>query len=274
MEILSRNRAFIAAGGVFSHNLSLVGNLANAASCWPTPVSNLSNLPKFYVQPSEMKLTTRIAGWAIALLVQALRFSCRLRLHDDPRPALRAAGKRYVYAVLHAHQLATMVGHEPGLVAMVSRSADGDLIVPVLKSLGITPVRGSSRRRGRDKGGRQALDQMIALVAEGKPAYIAVDGPNGPRNRVRKGIAQLSISGGAVVIPTAAIPSRRWIWRRAWDRLQVPKPFSRIDGYFGQPLAPLENESVEQFRRRIEASLNALEAEHDPAEATRAPAGG
>ncbi len=214
-----------------------------------------------------MKLSTRIAGHAIAIAMRVLRCTCRIRYHDDPRPTLRVAGQTYVFAILHAHQIATMSETEPGLAAMVSQSADGDLLLPVLKLIRVKPIRGSSRRRGKDKGGRQALDKMIAHVNEGKPAYIAVDGPRGPRNRVRKGIAQLSMSTGAGVIAAVAIPNHRWILRKTWDRMQIPKPFSTIDAYFAQPIYAREDESLEQFRRRIEEALNSLEQEHDPSEA-------
>lgn len=214
-----------------------------------------------------MKFSTRIAGHSIALLVSILRRTCRVRLHGDPRPALRLAGQPYVYAVLHAHQLATIFDAEPDVAAMVSHSADGDLLIPVLNLVKVKPIRGSSRRQSRDKGGLQALDQMIAHVASGNPAYLAVDGPRGPRNRIRKGVAQLSISTGAAVVIAVAIPTRRWILSKAWDRMQIPKPFSTIDGYFAEPLRSAAGESVEQFRRRIEAAINALEREHDPTEA-------
>ena len=214
-----------------------------------------------------MKLTTWLAGWTLALLFSLLKATCRPRVADDPRPEFRANGTRYIYAVLHAHQLSTLVIGDTNLAAMVSRSADGELIVPMLRMYDVKPIRGSSRRKGRDKGGTKALEQMIEHVASGKPAYIAVDGPNGPRNRIRKGIAQLAINSDALVLPSIAIPSRRWIWRKSWDRLQVPKPFCSIKGVIAEPLSHQEGESVEQFRRRIEQALNALEAAHDPEEA-------
>jgi lysophospholipid acyltransferase (LPLAT)-like uncharacterized protein len=93
---------------------------------------------------------------------------------------------------------------------------------------------------------------------------LAVDGPRGPRNRVRKGIAVLSRKSDAAVLNVVLVPSRRWILQGTWDRLQIPKPFCRIDAYFAEPLWPLPQETVEQYRRRIEFSLNELEASHDP----------
>jgi lysophospholipid acyltransferase (LPLAT)-like uncharacterized protein len=216
-----------------------------------------------------MKLIVKLASWAIAAATLALRLTWRLRLQDDPRPALRAAGRPYVYALLHAHQLASTIDSEPGTAAMVSRSQDGELIVGTLKALGIVPIRGSSGKRGQDKGGMDALEALAAHVAGGKPAYIAVDGPRGPRNRVRKGIAVLAQRTGAVVLVAVGVPTRRWILSKSWDRLQIPQPFARIDGYFSEPLEMAAGEGVEEFRKRIEESLNALEARWDPVEVER-----
>ena len=88
----------------------------------------------------------------------------------------------------------------------------------------------------------------------------------GPRNRVHKGIAVLSQRTGAAVINMVAVPTRRWIFTRAWDRFQIPKPFTTIHGYFGEPLFYRDGEGVEQYRKRIEISLNDLERKHDPIE--------
>lgn len=219
-----------------------------------------------------MKLITGVAAWSIAGVMVLLRLTCRIRLHNDPRPSLRAASERYVYSVLHAHQVSTVIDSERGTAAMVSRSNDGELLVPGLRVMGVTVIRGSGQRKGQDKGGRTALRELVEHVTQGAPAYLAVDGPRGPRNHVHKGIAVLSRKSKAAVINVIAVPTRRWIIKRSWDRLQIPKPFCRIDAYFGEPLRPEEGENVEQFRRRIEISLNQLETDWDPIEASVARA--
>jgi len=71
----------------------------------------------------------------------------------------------------------------------------------------------------------------------------------------------------AAVLDLVTVPRRRWILERTWDRFQIPKPFSRIDLYFADPLFPREDEEIEEFRRRIEVTLNDLEQIHDAAEA-------
>jgi hypothetical protein len=149
---------------------------------------------------------------------------------------------------------------------MVSRSADGELLVPCLLMCGIVPIRGSNRQNRGDKGGLAAIKALIEHVGGGAPGYLAVDGPRGPRNRVHKGIAVLSQQTGAAVINLVAVPTRRWIFTRAWDRFQIPKPFATIHGYFGEPLFYREGEGVEEYRKRIEIALNELERQHDPIE--------
>jgi lysophospholipid acyltransferase (LPLAT)-like uncharacterized protein len=135
---------------------------------------------------------------------------------------------------------------------------------------GVVPVRGSGGRgRGTGRGGREALDALIAHVKGGRPAYLAVDGPRGPRGHVHKGVAVMARQCDAAILLMVAVPSRRWILSRSWDRLQIPYPFCTIDGYFAAPIFPAENETAEQLRQRVESALSALEAECDPAEANR-----
>ena len=212
-------------------------------------------------------LVRKMQAWFLAFAMLALRATCRISLHGDPRPQLRSAAEPYVYSVLHAHQVAAAIDREKGTAAMVSQSADGALLLPGFRALGIKAIRGSNRSQSQDKGCRSALKELMQHVRGGSPAYLAVDGPRGPSNHVRKGIAVLSRETGAAVLNIVAVPSRRWIFSRAWDRLQIPKPFCRIDAYFAEPIRPCATESVEEYRRRIEASLNELEAKHDPEEA-------
>lgn len=216
----------------------------------------------------KSSIRSHAIAWAAAALILVLRWTCRVRVHGDPRETLRRDGVRYIYAVLHAHQVAAILGGERGTGAMVSRSRDGEIIVPSLRIRGIIPVRGSGSRGGnRGRGGKEALEALIRHVVGGRPAYLAVDGPRGPRGKVQRGITTLARRADAVVLCMIPVPRRRWVLRKAWDRLQIPKPFTRIDGYFAEPIRALEAETSEQLRVRIEETLRRLEREHDPIEA-------
>ena len=211
-----------------------------------------------------------LLAWMAAAAVLAIRFTCRVRYHDDPRPALRASGVSYAYAFLHAHQIASVVVAESGTGAMVSRSTDGELLIPSLRVRGVVPVRGSTGRGGEDKGGAGALAALVRHGRGGAPVYLAVDGPRGPRNHVRRGIGQLAVALDAAILVAVALPTRRWILRRSWDRFQIPQPFSTIDVFFDHPTLPGDGVDAEALRSLVGQRLDALEVRHDPIEAGRA----
>lgn len=214
-----------------------------------------------------MKVLRFVAAWLIAILFFFLRWSFRVRWHNDPRASLRQEGCPYAYAILHCHQISAIIRAEAGTCAMVSRSDDGDFLVPTLRINGILPIRGSTRTKGKSKGGGVALQHLVEKVRGGAPAYLAVDGPRGPRNYVNGGIAKLSSVTGAAVLIAVLIPRRRWIMTRTWDRFQIPKPFTLIETFFGPPLRLREGEDLVAFRLRIENAIAALEEQHDPLEA-------
>ena len=220
-----------------------------------------------------MRLLSQIAGWLLAGIVLVWRLSCRYRIERDPRPGLRAQGRPYAYALLHAHQIAAVfVNDEDRMGAMVSRSADGELLVPSLLVRRVRAVRGSTRKDDRDKGGGEALQRLADLLRQRVPVLLAVDGPRGPRNHVHKGVAKLALETGAAVLPTMVLPSRRFFLGKTWDRMQVPQPFSTVRLCFGPPIEPTGGEDPERLRHRIEGALERLEAEQDPLEHARARA--
>lgn len=207
----------------------------------------------------------------VLTLITVIRRTCPVRFHNDPRPALREQGVPYIFAFLHGHQVNVMGGIEANVKAMVSRSRDGELIVEALKRVGCQAVRGSKQSSREDRGGREAVQELVEHLQGGGLVAIAVDGPRGPRGRVHKGAALISQRSGAPVLLVVAKPNRRFIATRAWDRMQIPLPFSRINGYYATPIFPEPGEKLEAYRRRIEAALLQLEQLHDPAEAAHNP---
>src|SRR5882724_3277442 len=138
------------------------------------------------------RLLLRFLGVLAAGVLVCWRATLRIRLEDDPPPGLRAAGRRYVYAILHAQQLSfILLSDDVPILAMVSASSDGDWLVPLCRVRRIVPVRGSTGSGGLDKGGRAALEGLADGVRAGLPPRLAVDGPCVPRNGVRWGVAIL-----------------------------------------------------------------------------------
>lgn len=219
------------------------------------------------------RVVARAGGWLFGLVLVLWRRTCRYRVVNDPRPALRERNRPYAYALLHAHQVAAvLVNDEERLAAMVSRSADGDLLVPSLTLRRVQAVRGSTRRGVRNKGGRAALAGLVALARDRVPVLLAVDGPRGPRGHVHRGVVDLAREAAATILPTVVVSSSHWVLPGSWDRFQIPKPFSKIVLAFGTPIEA-NGTGADSLRASIAGALEALEREHDPVEWSRVQAG-
>lgn len=176
--------------------------------------------------------------WARALLGWALGWVARawlgtLRLQVETHPSLdRASPEPWVLAFWHGQQFA-LYGwpRRRSTVALVSRSADGELLSRAFSVLGIDAVRGSTSR-----GAARGLAAMIRRLRRGQDAAFAVDGPRGPRGRVQPGAWAATRHTGGVLVPMAAACASKWTAWRSWDRFELPRPFSRVAVVLGAPL--------------------------------------
>ena len=138
---------------------------------------------------------------------------------------------------------------------MVSASEDGEFVARILARQGVVAVRGS-----RNRGGFAALKGLIALLRQGYNAAIVADGSQGPARAMQAGAVLLAGKSGAPILPLAVAADRYWAFR-SWDRTLLPKPFARLDLWYGEPMTVPENpgqEEVEHCRLEMERRLNGL----------------
>lgn len=178
---------------------------------------------------------------AVAWLFKIWLKSMRFRLHGDMQGILDSnRGGQPLVIVLWHDELFSIAGYgclnTTGLLGIVSPSNDGQFVASVMERLGQSTVRGSSSR-----GGVRALLAAKRIMAkENKMAVFAVDGPRGPRHEPKDGAIFLAQRAGAKVVPIRAFPARRKIFEKAWDRFQLPYPFTRCDLICGEPYAVTE----------------------------------
>lgn len=213
-----------------------------------------------------MKLLLIVLVYAMVRLLFA---TYRFRYHGTEHvERARGMGRgSYVFAIWHRNLFAGILAQSatPHTV-IISRSRDGDPVAFLCRRLGHFAVRGSSKKRGRDKGGKEAKDQMIERLKAGSPGAITVDGPSGPADEVKPGIIEMARRAGVPVVPYATVPQRCWTFN-SWDRFRLPKPFSRIDVYYGAPYAIDPATPFKAFaghQLAIAQRLHALEAGHRP----------
>lgn len=145
------------------------------------------------------------------------------------------------------------------VVVLASQSRDGELVARLAARLGLSVVRGSSSR-----GGREAVRAIYrAATRHGASPVMIPDGPRGPRYEFKVGTAILAQMTKAPILPIG-LAARRFFTLKSWDRLIVPWPFSRVAAVVGAPqevARGISAEELEEERRRLQALLVELTRE-------------
>lgn len=158
-----------------------------------------------------------------------------------------------------------------GARMLVSAHKDGEFIARVITAHGFPCIRGSTARqkpgqaKAKDKGGAQALRQMVRILKDGGVVGITPDGPRGPRMRVSTGTIVLAQLAGVPLLPLSTAMRPAFVFG-SWDRFFVPLPFARFHVTFGEPVSvPREMDEAEFERQRgaLEETLNALTRQCD-----------
>ncbi len=194
-----------------------------------------------------------------ALLVRLLGSTWRVRDVRPPQYAdAVAAGERFVYCFWHA-RLLPLVHLRRGerICVLVSRHRDGQLITRIIEHVGFTSARGSSTR-----GGEAGVRELLAAAADGRDLAITPDGPRGPAEEVKDGLAFVAARVGLRVVPIATSARASWVFR-SWDRFRVPKPFATVHVHYGEPIRVTTVD--EAMRTTLEQSLRELTARADAA---------
>src|SRR5215470_8586059 len=141
---------------------------------------------------------------------------------------------------------------------MISHSFDGECIARTVEKLGFRPVRGSSSR-----GGAGALMAMREELELGHPAVFTADGPRGPLYVAKPGAVALARKSGYKICCFHVAVERAWILK-SWDRMMIPKPFSRASFYITSPLEvppDATDEQLEASRQQVQVALDRARTE-------------
>ncbi len=181
------------------------------------------------------RLKVYLGSWVLFFVVKLLILTYRIRYfgteHRDAAQKHHPRGS-FCLAVWHEQLFAAILVHRKMPFApLASKSKDGDIVTFVMDRFGFRTVRGSSSR-----GGPEARDDLVAITDQGWFTAITVDGPKGPRRRVKGGIVDVARRSGVAILPMISIADRQWVLSRSWDQFKIPKPFARIAVVYGPPI--------------------------------------
>lgn len=208
-----------------------------------------------------MKLKTLLASFVVYLAVRLLLATYRIQVlgdeHRASAAALHARGS-FCIALWHEQLMSCILSHKGQAFApLASLSSDGDIVSWVVERFGFHPIRGSSSRRGAE-----ARDELVEITDRGWFTAVTVDGPRGPRRRVKGGVVDIARRSGVAILPLVAVADRCW-QLRSWDEFKIPKPFARIAVRYGPMVAVPEGTQGLAFgaaKAQVKAGLDAAEA--------------
>ncbi len=162
-----------------------------------------------------------------------------------------------IFAHFHGDDLALLCPFAwTGFTIMVSKSKDGDLLDLILRRLGYTTVRGSSR-----KGGLEALKMMAEILKGGRSVILTVDGPTGPRGVVKHGCVTLAKWSGAPIFAAGVAADRKYVFEKTWHKTYLPYPGAKVSYRFAEPILvdpEADGEALEAKRAEVQAELERL----------------
>jgi lysophospholipid acyltransferase (LPLAT)-like uncharacterized protein len=116
---------------------------------------------------------------------------------------------------------AIFVWRDQQIRVLSSDSFDGEWTGRIIRKFGFVKVRGSSSR-----GAVRALLGMRREIEQGATVAFTIDGPRGPRFVAKPGPVVLARATGAPMVAFHIAMENAWILN-TWDRVMIPKPFSR-----------------------------------------------
>jgi len=148
---------------------------------------------------------------------------------------------------------ATYICRDLGVRVMSSNSYDGEYMGRIIHRFGFVAVKGSSSRNAV-----RALLGLRRALEQGCTVAFTLDGPRGPRHKVKPGPVALGRSSEVPLTMFHAAVDKAWVLN-SWDRMMIPRPFSRVLVRFGR-LIPIPgnatDEDLERYTAELQASLD------------------
>lgn len=205
----------------------------------------------------KQRILIRLADLTFYILIKTFGSFTRYELLGaEHLAAIEAVGKIPVLSLWHDRVfLGTYFWRNRGFVVMTSRSFDGEYIARFIQRFGFGAIRGSSSR-----GGVSALTRMVRSMRDGHPMAFTVDGPRGPRYEAKPGPVILAKKTGNPILPFVIEPYRYWTVK-SWDKMQIPRPFTRALAIIGEPIyvdKDANRTEVDRKQMELQRSLDDL----------------
>ncbi len=195
----------------------------------------------------------------IGILIKGLKFFFLTEQHLLKIKNINYPKNQFIFSMWHCHQcLVYGVEDKTKFYALISASNDGEIIAKAAECLNIKSVRGSTNRRGV-----AASLELIEKLKEGNSVGIMVDGPRGPKGKVKDGIINIAKLSGVPIVPVAWYSKSRLFFElNTWDKFKVPIGPCQTVALYGEPIyipSELTKEETKLLCQKVEDEMNLLQ---------------
>ena len=199
------------------------------------------------------KIPLDLPSKILKLIANLLSVTWRYRVVDK-RENFKEKPQGEILAVWHEYILPMAIFYkDKDTSCIASGSKDGRRLASILQAWNFTTLLGSPR-----KDGTKAVRAGIREIKNGKNLIITPDGPKGPRQNAKNGIALISIMAKTDIVPIIFYPKRYWRLT-SWDKFIIPKPFTTITIEYQDTISPknisTDKEDIAKYIKLIEKSI-------------------
>jgi lysophospholipid acyltransferase (LPLAT)-like uncharacterized protein len=215
-----------------------------------------ARLPNYsFWRRMQIPIIAAVVSAGVRLIGCTLRYEILGWQHAEKIYAQR---RQIIWTFWHCGILGVLYwGRNRGVVVLHSTNFDGQWIGRIIKKFGFGTALGSSTR-----GGLRGLAELEQRLSEGRDVGFTIDGPRGPRFVAKPGPAILARSSGCP-IEVFHVGYEHAKKLNTWDRLQIPRPFSRVVMIFAPPIIVPTNadrEMVEVKHAEMQKELELVQA--------------
>ena len=197
-----------------------------------------------------LRIIIWLGYWVIRLIGPTLRVS--ISFEEGAQATLEQ--RPLIASFWHSCMIpATYICRNLGVRVMSSNSYDGEYMGRIIHKFGFVAVKGSSSRNAV-----RALLGLRRALQDGWTVAFTLDGPRGPRHKVKPGPVALGrASGLALTTFHAAVDNG--IVLNSWDKMVIPLPFARVLVRVGKLIRVPANASDEEMERcaaELQATLD------------------
>jgi lysophospholipid acyltransferase (LPLAT)-like uncharacterized protein len=226
-----------------------------SASPTPATADPIADRPPFS-RGQDLLLT--LISWATTIAVRLIGPTMRFSVSCEEGSPVSLEQRPFVYSFWHQCTFAaTYLWRDLNIRVMSSTSFDGEFTARMIRRFGFLPVRGSSSR-----GAVRGLLSMRKQIEAGWTVAFTIDGPRGPRFITKPGPVLLARASKVPMAVFHIAIDRAWVLN-TWDRLLVPKPFSRALMRVGTLIPVPEDigsEDLEHYNALLQSSLDRVKA--------------